>query len=1058
MAEHQLGPPASKKPRIGSPSLNTPSEGNEFNFSNLNFEVIVNDLPDDLDGLQGSASDAQTCQDSGLGGSLSQLLSRSAPNSQTSLSMPINSVGSVQSRSPMTNNLAATLTNANKVATSSHMGMNDNLVSNSFTISGTNPGLMGGVANSMGMKSMGTQQMIGGVGSLNMGQQLQNQMMNGPGSFANNLGQMRGMSNNVNPSTSMQIPQTGMMSSPGMAQMQPHQGISGHVNLNMQQQTVAQMVRPGPPTAVAGAAGPRQTSADPDKSKLIQQQLVLLLHAHKCQRREQANGDQDCKLPYCRTMKNVLNHMTTCNKGKACEVAHCASSRQIITHWKNCTRVDCPVCLPLKIADKRNTTGQNVNQNATMTVPNSQTSGVTDQATMKRAFESLGLPYNQPSPQHNATTHIHPQMNAVPNDGQMNKPSLPNQGQKVMPNQTATTTSTQMGNLLCNMSTNQGSQPIQPQSGSQLATSTAQAAAMGNAPDIVKSIPPSNRKDWHAQVTQDLRNHLVHKLVQAIFPTPDPAALRDSRMKNLVAYARKVEGDMYETANNRGEYYHLLAEKIYKIQKELEEKRIQRMRGSLNTGVGGMPAPIRPGVHNGPTSVQLGNTVFNDMNNVQPAQQQSPAGLSMPGKWNQNMRATPPPAGQVLGVSTTTTPMSINAALAESQQQFDAIKRSLPQQPPGRHLLATSTITSTHPSPQQQQQQQLLHQSLNSQPQVVQSQQQSAIQNHINSIMTDSLGIGNQRMGSLQPSVGGSLDSVVSPNSVRVTNSQQSLLQQFGGKMAATTNGQTHLSMPRPAQSNGQVSCKDMNDDHPQGLDEIGKQGSTVRDSSLAESNQNLSSLLSAASPSTLTLPPITPTMSNSTAMSSILSSTAMKAEIKTEPLSELKPDTDMKDEKMDVKSESDCKPELNSVKDDNDTSSPKLEGMDDNSQMGSSEEKSLVVADASSVLATTTKPRCKKVFNPDELRQALMPTLEKLVKQDPESLPFRQPVDPVILQIPDYFDIVKKPMDLSTIRRKLDSGMYKDPWEYVDDVWLMFDNAWLYNRKTSRVYKYASK
>lgn len=48
--------------------------------------------------------------------------------------------------------------------------------------------------------------------------------------------------------------------------------------------------------------------------------------------------------------------------------------------------------------------------------------------------------------------------------------------------------------------------------------------------------------------------------------------------------------------------------------------------------------------------------------------------------------------------------------------------------------------------------------------------------------------------------------------------------------------------------------------------------------------------------------------------------------------------------------------------------------------------------------------------------------------------------------------------MDLSTIRRKLDSGMYKDPWEYVDDVWLMFDNAWLYNRKTSRVYKYASK
>ncbi|GIY41118.1 hypothetical protein CEXT_312211 [Caerostris extrusa] len=40
-------------------------------------------------------------------------------------------------------------------------------------------------------------------------------------------------------------------------------------------------------------------------------------------------------------------------------------------------------------------------------------------------------------------------------------------------------------------------------------------------------------------------------------------------------------------------------------------------------------------------------------------------------------------------------------------------------------------------------------------------------------------------------------------------------------------------------------------------------------------------------------------------------------------------------------------------------------------------------------------------IFKPDELRQALMPTLEKLYKQDPESLPFRRPVDPTMLMIP---------------------------------------------------------
>ena len=96
-------------------------------------------------------------------------------------------------------------------------------------------------------------------------------------------------------------------------------------------------------------------------------------------------------------------------------------------------------------------------------------------------------------------------------------------------------------------------------------------------------------------------------------------------------------------------------------------------------------------------------------------------------------------------------------------------------------------------------------------------------------------------------------------------------------------------------------------------------------------------------------------------------------------------------------------------------------------------------------------------VFSSQELENAFRYVFDLVWSQDPESFPFRQPVDPKLLGIPvchsiciifvvisneptapiiscillqDYFEIIKNPIDLSTIDRKLTDGLYKDGWE----------------------------
>lgn len=66
----------------------------------------------------------------------------------------------------------------------------------------------------------------------------------------------------------------------------------------------------------------------------------------------------------------------------------------------------------------------------------------------------------------------------------------------------------------------------------------------------------------------------------------------------------------------------------------------------------------------------------------------------------------------------------------------------------------------------------------------------------------------------------------------------------------------------------------------------------------------------------------------------------------------------------------------------------------------------------------------------------------------------FREPVDPVLLGIPTYFDVIPKrdARDLKTIRQKLDTDKYDSTDAFEADINLMIQNAITFNGADSEV------
>lgn len=79
------------------------------------------------------------------------------------------------------------------------------------------------------------------------------------------------------------------------------------------------------------------------------------------------------------------------------------------------------------------------------------------------------------------------------------------------------------------------------------------------------------------------------------------------------------------------------------------------------------------------------------------------------------------------------------------------------------------------------------------------------------------------------------------------------------------------------------------------------------------------------------------------------------------------------------------------------------------------------------------------------------LPLLQDLL-DDPYGWVFQDPVDPVALGLPDYYEVVKTPMHLDLVRKRLDNAIYSDMESFAREVRLVFENAILYNGDSSEV------
>lgn len=110
------------------------------------------------------------------------------------------------------------------------------------------------------------------------------------------------------------------------------------------------------------------------------------------------------------------------------------------------------------------------------------------------------------------------------------------------------------------------------------------------------------------------------------------------------------------------------------------------------------------------------------------------------------------------------------------------------------------------------------------------------------------------------------------------------------------------------------------------------------------------------------------------------------------------------------------------------------------------------IVEPVKGVVQPVVKPHPNRPGRATNQLHYIAKTVMKAVWKHQYSWPFQTPVDADDLKLPDYHQIITQPMDLGTIKKRLENNFYWNSKEAIEDFRKIFNNCYVYNKPSDDV------